>query len=181
MMRILVVAISLMLGACSMVAPPYQVSIENVQELKKAGIGKIKVGEVVASKKLDKISLRGSKMHSPVNGSYGPYLALAIEEELKLAKLWSGVSNTVISGELLSNDINIAGFSVGTGEISAKFMVTANEKVVYEKVVSADHQFDSSFMGNIAIPNGQSNYVNLVQKLIKNLFSDPEFINAVKM
>jgi hypothetical protein len=35
-------------------------------------------------------------------------------------------------------------------------------------------------MGAIAIPNAQASYVNLVQKLIKNLFEDKAFISVLK-
>lgn len=96
-MKITIVAFSLLLTACSMEAPPYEVSIENVQNIKKAKVKQVKVGTITSKKQLDSISLRGSSMFSPVNKSYGSYLQKALEDELKLAKLLSPVSSTVIT------------------------------------------------------------------------------------
>lgn len=177
-MRFATILLLVMLSACTMKAPPYQASVENIQPLKLAKVKPLSVGEFNSTKKLDSISLRGSRLVSP-SGTYGIYLTKAIEEELKLAKLWSGVSSTVVSGTLIRNNIDISEFSTGTGDISVNFIVTTDGKIVYERIISADHVFDSSFMGSIAIPNGQSNYMNLVQKLIKNLFSDKAFIDAI--
>lgn len=178
--KISTIFLGLFITACSMQAPPYQVSLENVQTIKKAKLKQVQVGVITSTKKLDRISLRGSSMYSPVNKSYGSYLSKALEDELKLARLWSAVSATVISGEMLTNDIDVSGFSEGTGEASAKFIVTRDSKVIFDKVISAQNKFESSFIGAIAIPNGQQNYVDLVQKLIKNLFEDEKFISALK-
>jgi len=178
--KIIIVSLSLLVSACSMQAPPYNASMENVQTIKRAQVEQVNVGTILSTKKLDSISLRGSSMYSPVEKSYGAYLSKALEEELKLAKAWSSVSSTVITGEMLTNDIDVSGFSTGTGEVSAKFVIRRGDKVLFDKVVSANHQFDSSFMGAIAIPNGQANYVNLIQKLIKNLFEDEQFALALK-
>lgn len=179
-MKISLVALSLLLSACSMQAPPYEVSIENVQNIKKAKVKQVKIGTITSTKQLDIISLRGSSMYSPVNKSYGSYLQKALEDELKLAKLLSAVSSTVITGKMLTNDIDISSFSEGTGEASAKFVVTRDNKVIFDKIISAKHTFESSFMGAIAIPNAQASYVHLVQKLIENLFEDNTFIFVLK-
>lgn len=178
--KVSVVALSLFITGCSLQAPPYQASLENVQTIKRAKIEQINVGNITSTKELNSISLRGSSMYSPINKSYGLYLSKALEEELKLAKLWSGVSATVITGEILTNDIDVSGFSEGTGEASAKFIITRDNKVIFDKVISANHTFESSFMGPIAIPNAQASYVDLVQKLIKNLFEDEDFISVLK-
>lgn len=178
--KISTIFLSLLVTACSMKAPPYQASMENVSTIKTAKINnQVNVSTISSNKKLDKISLRGSKMTSPVGASYGDYLSKALEAELKLAKLWSGVSSTVISGKLITNDIDATGFSKGYGDISAQFIITRNSEVIFDKVISAKLQFDSSFIGAIAIPNAQQSYVDLTQKLIKNLFSNKEFIKAL--
>ncbi|MBA6294372.1 hypothetical protein H4J58_03195 [Colwellia sp. MB3u-70] len=180
MIKISTVALSLLITACSMQAPPYEASIENVQIIKGAKVKQVKVGKITSTKQLDSISLRGSSMYSPVNKSYGSYLQKALEYELKLAKLLSAVSSTVLTGEMLTNGINISSFSEGVGEASAKFVVTRDNKVIFDKIISTNHTFESSFMGAIAIPNAQASYVNLVQKLIKNLFEDKTFISVLK-
>lgn len=177
---ITIAALTLLISACSMQAPPYNPSMENIQTIKLTKINKVNVGIITSSKELNSISLRGSSMHSPIEKSYGTYLSKALEEELKLAKLWSGVSSSVITGKVLTNDVDISSFTTGASEISANFVVTRDAKVIYNDVISAKVEFESSFMGAIAIPNGQASYVNLVQKLIKTLFEDDKFIAALK-
>jgi hypothetical protein len=180
LLRSLAMLCVIILAGCSMHTPPYATAIENNQIIKRSGIQPLSVGSISNDKKLNKISLRGSKMHSSVGNGYGDYLSDALTQELKLAKLWSAVSTTVISGEIIENDIDISGFSKGNGSISVKFVVQSGDNIVFDKVVSTTTDIESSFMGAIAIPNGQANYPLLVQQLIKTLFSDADFINAVK-
>lgn len=71
------------------------------------------------------------------------------------------------------------GFSVGTADLSAKFIVTDSDNVVFYKIITIRHKWDSSFIGAIAIPNAQNNYPKAVQKLISKLMSDQNFITAV--
>jgi len=179
-MKISIVTLSFLISACSIQAPPYDASIENVQTIKRAKVNQVNVGEITSPKKLNSISLRGSSLSSPVDKSYGAYLSKALTSELKLAKIWSGVSSTIITGEILTNDIDISSFSTGTGEISAKFIITRDGKELFNKIISAEHQFESSFMGAIAIPNAQESYIDLIQKLIKTLFEDDNFVTALK-
>ena len=80
----------------------------------------------------------------------------------------SSVSSLVITGEVLTNDTNVSGFSKRTGDVKAKVVVTRNDKVIFEKVISANYIFESSFIGVIVILNGQANYVQLIQKSTKN-------------
>tara|TARA_R110002126_G_scaffold12196_3_gene53139 strand:- start:1467 stop:2012 length:546 start_codon:yes stop_codon:yes gene_type:complete len=178
--RILALLLTLVISGCSMHTPPYATSIDNNQLIKRSGIQPVAVGNFTTTKKLNKISLRGSPMHSSVGAGYGDYLNDALVQELKLAKLWSAVSTNVISGELLANDIDISGFSSGEGVITVRFMVESNGAIVFEKTVTANTDIESSFIGAIAIPNGQANYPVLIQEVIKNLFSDPEFIKALQ-
>lgn len=179
-MRVLILLLAFVASGCSMVAPPYQVSIENVQELKRANLQEIQVGEISSTPNLNTISLRGSKMKSPVGKSYGEYINAALVDELKLAKLWNGVSANVVTGEVIENDINVAGFSTGNGKLAVKFTVINNGDVLFDKVIAVETEFDSSFMGAVAIPNAQAHYVELVQTLFAALFSDNDFVTALK-
>ena len=66
---------ALAITGCSTVAPNYSPSIDNVEAIKAAGIQKANVGSITETPQLNKISLRGSSMTSPISGSYGAYLA----------------------------------------------------------------------------------------------------------
>ena len=168
------------ISACSIQAPPYQPSLENVQQLKTSQLPPMKVGKFGGKESTSSISLRGTQMSSPLGKSYGLYLNNALEQELKLANLWSGVSNIVVSGEILNNDINVAGFSTGTGEMSVEFIITKKDDEIFKKIINSNITFDSSFVGAIAIPNGQANYANLVQSIIIKLVNDEQFLNSLK-
>jgi hypothetical protein len=170
----------LFLSACTIQVPPYSADISNVSKLKEETKTPISVGKIESEKKLNKISLRGSPLVSSVGNSYGEYIESALIKELKLAKLWSGVAKKQVTGKVIDQDIDVTGFSEGNSFIKVNFVVSEDDAILFEKVISAEHNFDSSFIGAIAIPNGQRSYVELVQKLLKNLYSDEEFITAIK-
>jgi PBP1b-binding outer membrane lipoprotein LpoB len=178
-MKIFILTLAILLTGCSIVAPPYQVSIDNVQQIKQANVDKITVEEIKSSKKLDSISLRGNQL-KPASGSFGKYISSAIIEELKLANKYHSLSAKVVSGELVANDLDITGFSTGTGTVEVRFIVTENNKLIFEKNIQANSRFESSFMGAVAISNAQSSYDDLIQILIKQLFEDQEFLSAIE-
>lgn len=179
-MKYLAIFSVLFLSACTMVAPPYKNSMDNLQHLKRSSFETMAVGNIEDNKKLNSISLRGSSLVSPNNKSFGDYLELALESELTAAKLYSGVSSIVINGKLIENDIDVSGFSVGEGNMTVEFVVSNNDSVIFTKSISVTHELDSSFIGSIAIPNGQLSYPILVQKLCGALFTDPDFMKATQ-
>ncbi|WP_457933946.1 hypothetical protein LOS73_15515 [Pseudoalteromonas sp. SCSIO 43210] len=171
---------ALFLSACTIQVPPYSADISNVSKLKEESNTPVSVGKIESEKKLNKISLRGSPLVSSVGKSYGEYIESALIQELKLAKLWSGVATKQVSGKVIEQDIDVTGFSEGSAFIKVKFTVSDGDITLFDKVISAEHTFDSSFLGAIAIPNGQRSYVELVQKLLTNLYADEEFIASIK-
>lgn len=47
------------------------------------------------------------------------------------------------------------------------------------KSYAARTTFESSFAGAVAIPKGQIEYPNLVRALLREVYSDPEFVVAL--
>lgn len=181
MKKIIIISIMLLMSACSLPAPKYQPSASNSNILQDVTGKKISVGQFNESKtEVNHLSLRGGRLVSPYNDSYSQYLASALEEELRLAGVLDGSSDIKVSGMLIDNQLDISSFSIGTASITAKFSVSRQNKLVYEQTLSASHQWDSSFVGAIAIPAGQNNYPVVVQKLFTALFSDKRFQAAVK-
>ena len=170
----------LFLSACTIQVPPYSADIGTVSKLKQETVSPLSVGTIKSEKKLNKISLRGSPLISSVGNSYGKYIENALLQELKLAKLWSGVAKKQVTGKVIDQDIDVTGFSEGSSFIKVNFIVSEENIILFEKEIMAEHTFDSSFMGAIAIPNGQKSYVELVQKLLTNLYADEEFIASIK-
>ncbi|KNE24434.1 hypothetical protein AFM18_25080 [Achromobacter spanius] len=170
------------MSGCSMVAPPYQASMDNVTALKKAGDFTAKVGEFKSEpskENANPISLRGSKLSSPYNNSYSAYLAEALKQELTLAGKYSDQSSVEVSGTLLKNDMSVP-MGTGTGIVEARFIVTHAGTVKYDQVKTAKHEWPSSFVAAVALPRAIEEYRNLVSKLITDVFSDPAFLNALK-
>lgn len=157
--------------------------MDNVQLLKDAGNVYAKVGKfdsIPGSGNSNSISLRASHMTSPYEDSYAAYLTEAIKQELSLAGKLKPDTDFEISGALLKNDINISGFSIGTGDIQARFVLKKGELVRYDQIKTIHSEWDSSFAGAVAIPRGQQQYPNLVQKLLASLYADRDFLAALK-
>lgn len=170
-----------LVSACSMNTVQYQPDFNLVNEMKDSNLQKMSVGDISSKNpNVNKVSIRGSSMVSTFNNSYAKYLEVALREQLQQANLYDSSSAISIAGELLTNKVNAAGFSVGTAEISARFEVLNSDKVIFDKVVTIAHEWDSSFVGAIAIPNAQNNYPIAIQKLISKLMTDQDFISSVQ-
>jgi len=172
------------LGAgCALVAPQYSASIDNVQKLKDAGDFAAKVGSfesVAGPGNPPAISLRGSSLASPYASSYASYLAEALKQELSLAGRYKPDAGVEVTGSLIKNDLDASGISLGSGTIEARFVVKAGNAVRYDQVKAARSEWESSFMGAVAIPRAQQEYPRLVQKLLGTLFADDAFLKALK-
>lgn len=170
-----------LMSGCTMNAVQYQPDFNLVNDMKENELQKMNVGEISSvNQKVNKISIRGSSMVSTFNNSYAEYLKVALREQLQQASLYDATSLIVITGDLLSNEVNAMGFSVGTADISAQFKVVSSGNVVFDKIVSITHEWESSLIGAIAIPNAQNNYPIAVQKLVAKLMSDSDFISSVQ-
>jgi hypothetical protein len=178
---ILVLLAILLFSGCTTIAPQYQPDFELVNELKDMNVPSMKSGEFTeADDSLNSISIRGGAMVSPYGKSYAEYLKKALEEELKQSDLWDPSSKIVISGTLLKNDLDGSGTNIGVSDISAIFVVTKDDSEIYNKTHTIHHQWESSFMGAIAVPKARQNYAISIQKLLRNFFLDKELLIALK-
>ena len=175
------VAIGLMSG-CAMQAPPYQPSIDNVQVLQRAKVRAVSLGEVTAKAGAvgaTEINVRASTMTSPVGSSFASYLGDALKQELEMANSLDPKSTLQISGTLLGSDIDTA-VGTATGYAEARFVVKQDGQIRFDKVKRGEHQWESSFVGAIAIPAAQLNYPTVLQHLLASLYSDIDFQNSLK-
>lgn len=178
---LLIIFITIFSAGCSMMAPQYSASLDNVQSLKNAGDFTANVGEFTSSKDKDNanpISIRGTPLHSPYQDSYATYLAEAIKQELSLAQKLSPKANIELSGMLIKNDIDAA-MGTAHSDIEARFVVKKSGTIIYDQVKSVHHEWESSFIGAIAIPRAVQEYPIMVQKLLAILYADKAFINAL--
>jgi hypothetical protein len=178
------VAVSAILAGCAGPAPNYSPSIDNVEALKNSGAGAaVKTGVIGVKAGMpgaSTMTLRANSMTSPVGAHYGDYLAAALRQELELAKLYNPQSNVEISGTLLKNNINAGGIGTNDGQIEARFVVTANGQVRFDKVKQVERKWESSFAAAVAIPLAANNYPLMVQSLVGALVTDPDFIKAIR-
>jgi hypothetical protein len=172
----------MVLSACSTPAPPYAASIPNIQTLKSAAPASVSVGEFTTQgpdANNESISIRGNPMVS-AQGTFAKYLQNALIQELTEARLLDAKSDVKITAILIKNDISAAGFVTASAEMEARFSVSNSGKVVFDKTKRATVEWDSNFVGMIAIPRAQQNYPNLVTALLKELYADKDFLNALK-
>jgi hypothetical protein len=182
LMAAVFVAATLSTG-CTMVAPHYSPALDNVQKLKDGNIQPTQVVPFTSEPgkgNANPISIRGSSLNSPYGGSYANYLTEALKHELTLADRISPESQVTVSGAIRKNDINATGTSKAYGDIEARFVVKRAGNVTYDQVKSIHDEWDSSFVGSVAIPRAQQRYPVMVQKLLAVLFADPAFIAALK-
>ncbi|MEJ1358666.1 MAG: hypothetical protein RPU64_10135 [Candidatus Sedimenticola sp. (ex Thyasira tokunagai)] len=171
----------LFITGCSTVAPQYSSSIENIQQLKNSGSTQVAVENFEAGEnKVNELSIRGGKFESPVDDSYAKYLQTAVEQELYDANRLNKEATIKVGGILLKNNIDASGFSVGTANMEAEFIVRDSSGILYRKIHSAKIEWPSSFMGNIAIPRAIKEYPRAAQILLSKLYTDPDFIKVTK-
>ena len=175
-----IVAIAVLSG-CAAKAPNYNPNPESAQKLQAARVQPAAVGEFKADANVSdtSIGLRASTM-VPEQGTYSQYLADAIKNELDLVKLYSPSSTTVISGVLMKNEMNTGVAMTGEGAIEARFVVTRDGVVRFDRLKKAAIQWDTNYFGAIAIPRARNEYTRLVQSLVTELFADPDFVAALK-
>lgn len=177
--RLLVLALGLALAACTTAAPPsYSGTIDNIRTLDTLPQGKVSLGPFTSKGSVgDSMTIRASTFEAPNKGSFADYLKSALQAELVSDGRFDATAQVVISGELLANVVN-ADIGTGTAHVSARFVVARSGTTVYDKVLNSDTQWESSFIGAIAIPLARQQYVDAVKKLIGNLFNDPDFRRA---
>ena len=113
---VLAMAFALLASGCSLVAPRYNASLQNVQKIKDVDGQALKMGEFTSTPGPDNpksISIRGSSLTSPYDGSFAKYLSEAIRQELSLAGKLSGDAQLEVSGALQKNDISVRASDAG--------------------------------------------------------------------
>jgi hypothetical protein len=163
------------LTGCASVAPPYQATNDNVRSLQALPGGMVSLGEFTAkSPDLNHLNLRASSYNSPINDSFAEYLKAALRSELEAAGKLDPKAPVVITGELQTNSIDPA-IGTANAHISARIVIKRGNEVLFDKVVHGDSEWESSFMGAVAIPLARQQYGETLKKLLANLFSDPGF------
>lgn len=178
-----VLATLLVLAACAGApAPAYQPGVANLLALR-AGTAPIGVDDFAAEDGVNdrRLGLRADSMTGAgSDGAFSTYLQQALEKELRNAGRLDDAAGLRLSGTLTENRLDASGFSVGHASVGARFVLTRDGRVLYDKLHSVDHEWASSFIGALAIPAATQGYSATVQKLIGQVFDDPAFVEATR-
>lgn len=169
-------------GCVTVNANLYRPSSKTQATLAESKYKEISIGSVQsANAEVETVYARMATLKSPYKGTFAGYIKSALKIELQKAKIFAQNSDYEISCALQKNVVDANGISVGEGEIEAKFTVKENGGIVFDKVVSATHQWKSAFIAGFAVSAAKRSYPVLVRNLLINLFNDPEFISIIKL
>jgi len=173
-------ALSILICACANIkAPPPQPSMANVNSAKTMSsavkLGPFKLRAGLSSSIDESISVRGANTLKPPSGStFSGYLRDVLMTELRAANKLDEASHVAITGELTASELD-AGMSTGTATLGARFAVTGAGGVCFDKELVATDQWDSSFVGAVAVPTAFNHYTALYAVLAGKLLADPDF------
>lgn len=168
-----------MVGCASVKMSPPSASADTLHKLRAANLASSSVGEFGLAPGLkpglDKSlgGLRGMSLQS-ANESFSQQLKDTVIVELKAAGLYDEKSELQIEAQLLENQVNAA-ITTGSAKLAANFTVDKAGKRLFEKSFSVDSQWDSSFIGDIAVPEAINRYSSLYRQLVAKLFDDKDF------
>jgi hypothetical protein len=177
------VALSALATGCAQITLGAPTASEaGIRAARESGIAASQVGEfkLAAGKPREvdgALSLRGSSLASPYDGSMARYLQQTLETELRAAGLLDANAKQQIVGELLESSIDPA-ISEGKARLAARFSVRRDGRVVFAKELVAESAWASSFVGAVAIPAAVNEYGALHRKLVAMLLADADFRRA---
>lgn len=170
---------TLLLQGCGVTMARYEPNYQNVQQLKQnSPMQPVREAQVKADSGQDSLMVRLNPISSP-EGSVPLHIQAAINDELRHAGLLDPQADRQLQIQLIKSQLN-TGVANGHGELAARFTVRKGDQVLYETTKTVERDWDSSFFGPIAIPAAANNYNPMLQQLLKNLYSDPQFVQALK-
>lgn len=160
----------------------HEPTLANVQLLRTGDIAPMRVGEFSLAPgepaAMDRsVSVRAGTMSSPDGGSFARYLSETLTTELRAAGKLDPNSAIVVSG-LLSESRVDSNMPKGSAALGAAFSVSRDGVVVYQKTLHVEEQWDSAFIGAIAIPAAFDGYTALYAQLVGALLADKDFRTA---
>jgi hypothetical protein len=175
-------ALCLLATGCTINGPRYNPFVGNTLALREAGLDKVAIGEIRKDPQcrddVDKVKARAMNVTSPY-GSYTAYLRAALAAEFDHADLLDAGSVVSIDGVLLGNTL-AGGKGREFAALQAQLTVTRDGKTAWQGTKSARYEWESAFLGEVAIPRAIANYQIGVQRLIAAFIADPEFVAALR-
>lgn len=168
-------------GCGTIQAPPYTPNYEKIDQFSSDSLSKVSLGEFLPTDKnapVNKVSLRAMNLGTS-QGHFAGYLQASMKSDLREMGIYNPNSSRSIEANILENDIDISGLNEGTGTISVDVTILENEQTLFMKNYKANTQFESAFLGSVAITRGANEYPVLIKTLLSKIYQDSEFIRAL--
>lgn len=181
--RLIIVFIAGLSAGCAQSLGAHQVSLDAVQALRDNGIPAMHLGTFAVapgrSASMDKgVIIRSVNLTSPDSGSFAAYLGKALETDLRAAGKYDESSVLVVQGLLTDSNVD-AGIVTGDAVLGARFSLLRGGNPIFEKEMTVQSKWDSSFVGAVAIPAAVNQYSALYDKLVLQFLTDDDFRRAV--
>ncbi|MBI1407383.1 MAG: hypothetical protein GC145_14820 [Caulobacter sp.] len=180
------IAAALALAGCATapIAPP-SATMETLRSVQASGIRPIQVGVFRPGPGLppgrdEAINSRAIKIKPLFGGSFSGYLKLSLATELNAAGKLDANSPLEVTGLLTESELHSASFKTGSASIAARFVMTRDRVVIYDKQLRVESSWRSNPLGGIAIPAAINGYNSLYPRLVRALLEDPEFVAAAR-
>jgi len=176
---ILILLSTSLIGCVSVTMPPPSATASTVEKLRGSNLVPSTAGNFTVAPgrnpDMDRTvgGLRGSSLQAS-SGSFSQQLKEVIIAELKAAGLYDEKSQVQIEAQLTDSQVDAA-IGTGTARLAARFTVNRMSKRVFDKEISVDDQWESSFVGAIALPAAVNHYTSLYKALAAKLFDDRDF------
>jgi hypothetical protein len=178
-----VLALALFAAGCAMAPlPPAQATLDNIQAVRASHVAPMGVGAFTAAPgrptEMDKsIAVRLGVVDAP-GGSFAHYLGDTLAAQLKGAGRYDPVSTLTVSGVV--TETHLESQPKPGAAIAARFTLTRAGKVVFEKTLRADADWDWNYFADVAIPDAMNHYAGLFPALVGKLLADPDFQAAAQ-
>ncbi|MBN0986642.1 hypothetical protein [Amphritea pacifica] len=178
----LIVLLTLVTAGCGALkspaySPDYQV-LDNLKNKQLLNVSVAPVEPTDPEAKVNKISLRAASLTTD-QGTFSAYFEQSMIQDLTEMGIYQPSSNVQIKATLVENNIDISSFSKGHGKMIVDLEIHKSSVLTFSKQYIGETEFESSFAGAVAIPKAQSEYPYLVRELLKQIYSDPEFIKEL--
>ncbi len=168
-------------GCASFKAPAYSPDYQVLDRLKNKSLVNVSVAPVEPQDpkaKVNQVDLRAMSL-STEQGTFSAYLEHSMIQDLTELGIYRPNSNVQIKATLIENDMDLSSFSKGYGKMVVDLEIQKSSVVTFSRRYIGETEFESSLAGAIAIPKAQSEYPYLVRELLKQIYSDPEFIKEL--
>lgn len=182
LLAIAIAPLVLMVGCAQIPLGNPTPSFENIEKANASRTAPVAVGTFKIDPKvnpdIDKaLSVRTNAILSPIEGSFAQYLRQTLIVDLQASGLYHAASPISLSGYLTESSLDVP-TDTGKASLGARFVLMRAGKVIYEKELKAHANWQSSFLGPVAIPAGINHYTSLYHKLIGQLLDDPQYRSA---